>query len=89
MSRVQSPSPTPKLSEPYFLTERQTFSKRAMGFYRQVEALMAVLAAVIVFVSCILMIGIPVKISLLISACVFLTGLVFGRRVAEIVAHLF
>ncbi len=59
-----------------------------MGFYRQLDALMAVLAAVIVFVSCILMIGIPIKMSLLISTCVFLAGLVFGRRVAEIVAHI-
>jgi uncharacterized membrane protein len=50
---------------------------------------MAVLAAIVVFVGCIFIIGIPIKISLLISACVFLAGLVFGRRVAEIVTNIF
>ena len=60
-----------------------------MGFNRQLDALMAVLAAIVVFVGCILIIGIPIKISSLISACVFLAGLVFGRRVAEIVSSMF
>jgi hypothetical protein len=60
-----------------------------MGFYRQLDALMAVLAAIVVFVGCILILGIPVKISLLVSACVLLAGLVFGRRVAEIVTNIF
>lgn len=50
---------------------------------------MAFVAALVVFVGCILMIGIPIKISLLISACVFLAGVVFGRRVAEIVTSIF
>jgi membrane protein implicated in regulation of membrane protease activity len=59
-----------------------------MGFYRQLDALMAVLAAIVVFVGCILILGIPVKISLLVSACVLLAGLVFGRRVAEIVTNI-
>jgi len=60
-----------------------------MGFYRQLDILMAVLAAIVVFVGCILIIGIPVKISLIISGCVFLAGLAFGRRVAEIVSSIF
>jgi uncharacterized membrane protein len=60
-----------------------------MGFNRQLDVLMAILAALIVFVGCILIIGIPVLISLLISACVLLAGLVFGRRVAEIVTSIF
>lgn len=60
-----------------------------MGFNRQLDGLMAVLAAIVVFVGCILIIGIPIKVSLLISACVFLAGLVFGRRVAEIVSSIF
>jgi len=50
---------------------------------------MAVLAAIVVFVGCILVIGIPIKISLLMWACVFPAGLVFGRRVAEIVTSIF
>jgi uncharacterized membrane protein len=60
-----------------------------MGFNRQLDILMAVLAAIVVFVGGIPMIGIPIKISLIISACVFLAGLVFGRRVAEIVSSVF
>jgi uncharacterized membrane protein len=60
-----------------------------MGFNRQLDVLMAVLAAIVVFVGCILIIGIPVKISSIISTCVFLAGLVFGRRVAEIVSSIF
>jgi uncharacterized membrane protein len=60
-----------------------------MGFNRQLDVLMAVLAALVVFVGCILIIGIPIKISSLISVCVFLAGLVFGRRVAEIVTSIF
>jgi uncharacterized membrane protein len=60
-----------------------------MDFNRQLDVVMAALAAVVVFVGCILLIGIPIKISSLISACVFLAGLVFGRRVAEIVTSIF
>jgi hypothetical protein len=45
-----------------------------MGFNRQLDILMAVLAAIVVFVGGIPMIGIPTKISLIISACVFLAG---------------
>jgi len=60
-----------------------------MGFNRQLDALMAVLAALVVFVGCILLFGIPVKISLLLALAVLLAGLVFGRRVAEIVTSFF
>jgi uncharacterized membrane protein len=60
-----------------------------MGFNRQLDVLMAVLAAIVIFVGCILIIGIPVKISSIIAACVFLAGLAFGRRVAEIVSNIF
>ena len=60
-----------------------------MGFSRQLDVLLAALAALVVFVGCILAIGIPIKISLLISGCVFLAGIVFGRRVAEIVTSIF
>jgi hypothetical protein len=49
-----------------------------MGFNRQLDVLMAVLAAIVVFVGCVLVIGIPAKISLIISACVFFAGLAFG-----------
>jgi uncharacterized membrane protein len=60
-----------------------------MGFNRQLDVLMAILAAIIVFVGCILLIGIPINISLFIAAGIFLAGLVFGRRVAEIVTSIF
>jgi uncharacterized membrane protein len=60
-----------------------------MGFNRQLDVLMAIVAAIVVFVGCVLVIGIPLKISLIISACVFLAGLAFGRRVAETVSSIF
>jgi hypothetical protein len=60
-----------------------------MSFDRQLDILMAILATVIAFVGCIFMIGIPLKISLLIAAFVLLAGIVFGRRVAEIVSSIF
>jgi hypothetical protein len=60
-----------------------------MSFDRQLDVLMAVLSSFIVFVGCIFLGGIPIKISLIISVCVFLAGLVFGRRVAEIITSFF
>jgi len=60
-----------------------------MGFDRQLDILMAILASLIVFVGCIFMCGISVKISLVISACVLLARLIFGRRVAEVVSEIF
>ena len=50
---------------------------------------MAVLAALIVFVGCVFSGALTVTQSLLIAAAVFLAGLVFGRRVAEIVTSIF
>jgi hypothetical protein len=60
-----------------------------MSFDRQLDILMAILASVIAFVGCTLIGGIAVKISLLVSECVLLAGLIFGRRVAEIVSSIF
>jgi hypothetical protein len=55
----------------------------AMGFNRQLDIFVAITATTITFVSCIFMIGIPVAISVLISLCVLVGGLVFGRRFAQ------
>jgi hypothetical protein len=60
-----------------------------MGFTRQLDALMAFLAALIVFVGCAFSGELTVTQSLVIAAGVFLAGLVFGRRVAEIVTSIF
>jgi len=60
-----------------------------MSFDRQLDILMAILASVIAFIGCIFVGGIPLWISLLIFACVLLAGLIFGRRVAEIVSSIF
>ncbi len=60
-----------------------------MGFNRQLDALMVTLATLITFVACIFVIGIPVKISLLIAACVFVSGLFFGRHFVEAVIGIF
>jgi hypothetical protein len=59
-----------------------------VGFERQLDIFMAIVAALLVFVGCIFMIGISIKISLIISICVMLGGLIFGRRVAEIVGSI-
>ena len=55
-----------------------------LGFYRQLDLLVTVLAALLVFASCTFRGGLPVKISSLIAALVFLAGLRFGRRIAEV-----
>jgi hypothetical protein len=60
-----------------------------MSFDRQLDILMGVLATVIVLVGGIAVIGLPIKASVVISACVLLAGLFFGRRVAEIVTSIF
>jgi hypothetical protein len=49
-----------------------------MSFDRQLDILMGVLATLIAFVGCIFVIGLPIEITLLISACVFLAGLLLG-----------
>jgi hypothetical protein len=50
---------------------------------------MAILATLITFVGCVFSGVLTVTQSLLIAAGVFLAGLVFGRRVAEIVTSIF
>jgi hypothetical protein len=60
-----------------------------MGFHPQLEALMVTLATLITFAACIFVIGIPVKISLLITAYVFVAGLFFGRHFAKAVIGFF
>ena len=60
-----------------------------MGFNQQLDVMMAILGTSVAFVGCILVIGISIKISFAIAACVLLLGLLFGRRVAEFVAQLF
>jgi hypothetical protein len=60
-----------------------------MGFNRQLDVLMAILAALITFVGCVFSGVLTVTQSLLIAAGVCLAGLVFGRRVAEIVTSIF
>ena len=54
-----------------------------MGFDRQLDVLMAALAAVVVLVGCVFWIGISFKVSLLVSALVLFAGLIFGRAVSR------
>ena len=54
-----------------------------MRFGRQLDIFVAVLAALLTFVGCVLSGALTVTSSLLIAAGVFLAGLLFGRRVAE------
>jgi hypothetical protein len=60
----------------------------AMGFNRQLDIFVAITAALVTFVSCILGLEIPVTISFLIALCVLVGGLVFGRRFADTVNEL-
>ena len=60
-----------------------------MGFSRQLDILVAILGAIVVFVGCIFMIGIPIKISLVFAVGVLFAGVVFGRRVVEFVMDIF
>ena len=60
-----------------------------MGFSRQLDALAATLGALAIFLACIILIGIPIRVSLLIAACVFVGGLSFGRRFVEAVIDIF
>ena len=50
-----------------------------MGFYRQLDLLVTVLTALLVFAS-----DLSVRISLLIAAVVFLVGIRFGQSIAEV-----
>lgn len=54
-----------------------------MGFDRQLDVLMAALAAVVVLIGCVFWIGISFKVSLLVSTLVLFAGLIFGRGVAK------
>jgi len=60
-----------------------------MAFNRQLDGLVMALGTLVTFVGCIFWIGIPIKISLLIGACVFLGGLFFGRRFVQAVIGIF
>jgi hypothetical protein len=55
-----------------------------MGFYRQLDLLVTDLATLHVFASCAFLGGLPVRISLLVAAVVFLAGLRFGRQITEV-----
>jgi hypothetical protein len=56
-----------------------------MGFNRQLEVFLAIVATLITFVSCIFMIEMPLAVSVLISVGVLVGGLMFGRRFSEVV----
>jgi len=60
-----------------------------MSFSRQVDVLVAALTALITFVGCVLYFALSVRISALVSVGVLLAGVVFGRRVFDIVANMF
>ena len=60
-----------------------------MGFDRQLDILITILATLVTFVGCVFSGALTVAQSLLIAAGVFLAGLFFGRRIAEIVVNLF
>jgi hypothetical protein len=55
-----------------------------MGFYRQLDMVVTVLTTLLVFAASTFLGGVPPKISLVIAAVVFLAGLRFGRRIAEV-----
>jgi hypothetical protein len=60
-----------------------------MSFERQLAIFVIIAATVITFVACLLLGGVPINISLLISIGVLLGGLLFGRRFAEFIIDLF
>ncbi len=60
-----------------------------MSYDRQLDILVAILLTVLTFAGCIFYGAMPVKTSLLVSAGVFLAGLIFGRRIAEVVTSIF
>ena len=55
-----------------------------MGFYRQLDLLVTTLTKVLAFVICIFMGGLSARVSLGVAAVVCLAGLIYGRRIAEI-----
>jgi hypothetical protein len=60
-----------------------------MGFNRQLEVFLAILATLITFAGRTVMIEMPLAIAVLISFCVLVSGLVFGRRFSEVVNKIF
>ncbi len=60
-----------------------------MNFDRQLDILMAILASVLAFLGCIFSGALSLQFSLLVAIVVFVAGILFGRRVAEIVADIF
>jgi hypothetical protein len=60
-----------------------------MSFDRQLDILMAALAGMVTVMGCIFIGGLSMNLSLLISAGVFLAGLLFGRSIAEFVNNIF
>jgi hypothetical protein len=55
-----------------------------MGFNRQLEVFLAIVATLITFVACAFEIELSITASVLISLCVLLGGLIFGRSISEI-----
>jgi biotin transporter BioY len=55
-----------------------------MGFNRQLEVFLAIVATLITFMSCAIQLELSIMASVLISLCVLLAGLVFGRSISEI-----
>lgn len=60
-----------------------------MGFYRQLDFLVTILTTVVVFIGCTFYGALPVSVSLLISAGVFVAGLLFGRRIVVVLRAFF
>jgi len=60
-----------------------------MGFERQLDLFVVTTATLITFVVCVMFIGIPIRISILVAVCVLLGGLFFGRRFAEAIVKIF
>jgi hypothetical protein len=60
-----------------------------MSYDRQLDVLVAILLAPLTFVGCIFIGAIPPTASLIVSVGVFLATLIFGRRIAEVVASFF
>jgi len=55
-----------------------------LGFYRQLDWLVTIIATLLVFVACVLSGALTIKASLLIAAGVFLVGIFIGRRIARV-----
>jgi len=65
------------------------FPWSTITFDRQLDILVAVLAALLTFVGCIFSGALTVASSSVIAVVVFLAGLFFGRRMVEITFHVF